>query len=343
MRIAGVGYALPQRKLTNAQVVELFSRASRRNFSPPQLEEFERRIGLFLEMSGIACRHVAGEGDAPFDLAASATRNALAAAGRDAAEIDLLIYASVARGWLEPCTAVAVQHAVGAVNATGFDVLDACAGWLRAMHLAHTLINAGVYRNALIVNLEAGMLDFIRFDLGAMRDIALYGAAATLGNAAAATFVEASDDDDFHFNVRTFPERPDLCMMPLANAAGFDAAAAAALGGTHFVADSTALIGATMRRLIEVYLGDPHLRRQRYDIVFPHAVSARVNRQIAEATQVPVAVLYSSLRNHGNTASASVPLAIGLALEEGRLRRGEWVGIAIGGAGITIGLATFTF
>jgi 3-oxoacyl-[acyl-carrier-protein] synthase III len=343
MRIASIAYCLPEAILTNRQVVDLFLEGSRKHFSAEDLAEFERRIGLFLEMSGIASRRVARDREASLDLAIAAANKALAGAGIGAGDIDLVIYASVARGWLEPCMAVAVQKAIGARNATSFDVLDACAGWIRAMHMAHALLKAGVYRNILIVNLESGMLDFIRFEMNDLGDITRYGAAATLGNAATATLLCHSDDDDFYFNIKTFPERMDLCMMPLQNVANFLPQANGSLMPGKFVADSTPLIAATTRHLVDTYMSDEYLRAQKYDITFSHAVSARVNRLIAEATQVPLHLLYSTHRNYGNTASASVPLAMGLAIEENRLRRGQRVGVAIGSAGITVGLATFTF
>ena len=92
----------------------------------------------------------------PIDLALQATRDAVAKAGIATNEIDFVIYAGVARGWLEPATAHALQGPLDLDRATCFDVLDGCASWLRAMHIANSFIRSGEYRRGLIVNSECG-------------------------------------------------------------------------------------------------------------------------------------------------------------------------------------------
>lgn len=296
-------------------------------------------------MSGIQSRRIATKDNNVMNLAYAAAKRALENAGKQAADIDLIIYASVSRGWLEPNTAVSIQSHLGAVNATSFDILDACAGWIRALHVAHSMLKAGTYRNVLIVNLEAGMLDFIRFGLENPNDIRDYGAGITLGNAATAMLLENSEDDDFYFNIKTFPDSTDLCMIPLENVRNFypiESVDEAPIAG-KFIAKSTPLLRKTIGAMIDVFNDDHQLVGAEFDIIFTHAVIERAFKEIAAGTNVPLENHYSTLAKYGNTASATVPLAMSLALQENKLKRGQRVGVAIGSAGITVAFATFTF
>lgn len=241
--------------------------------------------------------------------------------------------------------AVAVQSRLNAKNATSFDVVDACAGWARCLHVVHSLLQTGAYRNALIVNLEAGIEGCIRFDLNDPDHIRNFGAAATLGNAAAAMYVEASDADDFYFKFETFPEHVGLCMLPLQNAGNFlsDDADTSEFVPNKFMANSGPLLNNTIAAIISSYNKDEFLKSLDYDIIFSHAVIARANQKISEGTGVPLDKHFSTLEEFGNTASATVPLAMSLALEQGKLQRGQRVGVVIGSAGITVAFLTFTF
>jgi len=345
MRIVSVAHALPDNELSNSEAIDLFREKCEKTVSAEEWEEIERRIAFFINMSGINTRRLAPKNSNVMKLAFAAATDAVTKANMNPEEIDLVVYASVSRGWLEPNTAVTIQNYLGATNATSFDILDACAGWIRALHVIHSMLQAGTYRNALIINLEAGMLDFIHFGLENTDEIKDYGAGITLGNAATAMLVEASEDDDFYFNIKTFPDATDLCMIPLDNVGSFYPASendkTPAAG--KFMAKSTPLLKKTISSMIDVFNDDPKLVGKDFDIIFTHAVVERAFKEIAAGTKVPLENHYSTLGKFGNTASATVPLAMSLASEEGRLKRGQQVGIAIGSAGITVAFATFTF
>jgi len=345
MRIVSMAHALPETELNNSEAIDLFREKCQDSLSAEDWEEIERRISFFINMSGINTRRLAPKNSNVMELAFSAATEAIHKANISPDDIDLIVYASVSRGWLEPNTAVTIQKYLGAANATSFDILDACAGWIRALHVVHSMLKAGTYQNALIINLEAGMLDFIRFGLESTDEIKDYGAGITLGNAASAMLVEASEDDDFYFNIKTFPDSTDLCMIPLDNVSNFYPVSngnETPIAG-QFIAKSTPLLKKTISSMIEVFNKDPKLVGKDFDIIFTHAVVERAFKEIAAGTKVPLENHYSTLGEYGNTASATVPLAMSLAFEEGRLKRGQKVGVAIGSAGITVAFATFTF
>ena len=343
MKIDAVAHCFPQKKLANSDIIDLFREASRPLHSPSSWEEIERHLAGFLKMAGSQSRYVASKNESPLDLAVAACRAALEQTGLAREGIELLVYASVSRGWLEPCTAVGVQKKLGAANATSFDVLDACASWLRALQVTYGLLKSGAYKNALIVSVEAGMSDFVQFELSDIKALERYGAASTLGNAATATVISATPSDDFYFVFRTHCADMDLCMMPLSNFSVFMPEEKNAPMPNKFMANSAPLLRKTLSHLVETFKQDAYLRNLKYDITFSHAVSAGVWRLFCQAAGLPLDIHYGTFAECGNTAAASVPLGMSLALEHGRLRRGQRVGIAVGSAGITVGLATFTF
>ena len=345
MKIVSIAHALPNTSLDNAQVIDLYRQRSKENLPAETWDEIERRIAFFINMSGIKSRRIAWDGEDVLGLAIDASATAIKRAGKTASDIDLVIYGGVTRGWLEPSMAVAIQSRLNAENATSFDIVDACAGWARCLHVAHSMLQSGAYKNALIVNLEGGIEGCIKFDLDDPADIKKFGAAATLGNAAAAMYVEADDTDDFYFRFETYPEHVGLCMLPLHNAKNFLSHGTHTADMVHdkFMADSGPLLNNTITAIINTYNKDDFLKSLDYDIIFSHAVIARANQKISEGTGVPLDKHFSTLEEFGNTASATVPLAMSLALEQGKLQRGQRVGIVIGSAGITVAFLTFTF
>lgn len=343
MRIDAIAHALPKERLANEDVMRLFREATCERYSLATWRTIERNLAGLLKMTGSKRRYIAPCDESPLDLAASASQQALHQAGLKEKDVELLIYASVSRGWLEPSTAVGVQKKLQAPNATSFDVVDACASWLRALHVAHGLLKSGAYRNALIVSVEAGMSEFIRFEISDAEALERYGAASTLGNTATATVVSATAPDDFYFLFRTFPADMDLCMMPLSNFSTFMPELKDDLVPNKFMAHSTPLLRKTLLYLIETFRNDPYLRNLKYDITFSHAVSVGLARLFCQAAGFPVGTYFGTYADYGNTAAASIPLAMSLAQQGDKLHRGNRVGIAVGSAGITIGLATFTF
>jgi 3-oxoacyl-[acyl-carrier-protein] synthase III len=344
MRIETVQHAVPSRRITNDTVLEEIRRSNRDRLSPDALAAVERQVTEFLAASGTQVRYLVDDGEKPLDFVLDAGRKALEHGGVQPGDVEFVIYTGVGRGWLEPATANVVQHGLKLANATCFDILDACASWLRALQVAHSLIRGRVYRRGLIVNGECGFRRYVDLDLTDPRDIEHRLAAFTIGEAATATLVTDDDpDDDFHFNLRNFGEHYDLCMIPLGNAADF---APDNRNGRHapsrFYAVSSRLVATTIQKIVETFQSDPKLRGGRYDICFGHAASERASQLIGLKLGLPYDIYYSTHPDYGNTVSASVPLGMSLALADGRARRGDKVLVIVGSAGITVGLASFT-
>jgi 3-oxoacyl-[acyl-carrier-protein] synthase III len=344
VRILTVQHVVPTRKVTNEFVLETL-RERNAGLDSETFAALERRIGQFLASAGTEVRYISDDSEKPINFVLEAGRKALAQANVRPDEVDFLIYAGVGRGWLEPATANVVQHELQLVNATCFDLLDACASWLRALQVAHSYIKAGVYRCGMVVNCECGFRELANLDLATADALEQQWAAFTIGEAATATVVTADEpNDDFYFTFKNFGEHFDLCMIPLDNATDFlPSHSNGRYTPMKFFGLSRKLITTTIKKIVEVYEADPNLRESRYDICFGHAASERASEAIGCRLGLPRESYFQTHPLYGNTVSASIPLGMSLALTEGRLRRGHKTLIVVGSAGIVVAIASFTF
>ena len=344
MRIATVEHLLPTRQVTNEELVTRIRQHNAARLSERDLAVLEGTIRRTLKSAGTEVRYYIEDCERPIDFAIEASRQALTRAGVAPAEVDFVIYASVSRGWTEPATAPVLQNALRLERATAFDVLDACAGWLRALHIAHAFIRGGTYRTGLIVTCECGVSrDAINWQFDGVDDLEHRLAACTIGEAATATIVSGTElQDDFHFTFRTAGQHFGLCVIPLPGMDGFVPGRCDEryVPGRLFSL-SRALVDAVSAGIVELFDSDPLLHGP-YDVAFGHEVSERVCETVARRLGV-ADVYFPTHRRYGNTVSGSVPLGMSTALRDGRLKRGNRVLIIIGASGVTVGFAAFTF
>ena len=150
-RITGTGSCLPPRRLSNADMVDLLAKRG--------LETSDEWI---VERTGIRARHFVDDGVNASDLAVQAARSALTAAGRQAAEIDLIIVATSTPDMVFPSTAAILQHKLGVAGCAAFDLQAVCSGFVYALTVADAMIRAGTATKALVVGAEvfSRILDF---------------------------------------------------------------------------------------------------------------------------------------------------------------------------------------
>ncbi len=345
MRIRAVRHAVPARRMTNADCLVLARDGLRGRFTQEEVASAERMIEGFLDICGTETRRIRLPDERPLDLLLSATRDALAQADVPPEDIDFVIYTGVGRGWIEPALATVVQREMKLKNATAFDILDACASWMRAMHVSRQFLAGGTYRTGLIVNCECGLAGYLDLNLRSLADLETRLACFTIGEAATATVVaNENPDDDFHFQFHTYGEHLDLCMIPLEGAAGFlpaDLRVDAPSG--RFYSRSQELISRATKKVIEHYQASPRLRDHPKDLIFTHAASERASQFVLKRCGVSPNLYFGTHREYGNTVSASVPLAMSLAADAGRLQRGTRTLVVVGSAGLTVAFATFTY
>jgi len=344
MRIAAVQHVIPSRVMTNDDVLAAI-RGANAHLDEPALVALERDVTTFLTAAGTEIRYVLDEGERAIDLVAAAARRALTAADLSPGAIDLVIYAGVARGWLEPSTASVLQGVLGISHASAFEVLDACAGWLRALQVAHGFLHSGTYRNVLILNGECGLYRrYGHYVIEGEGALAHQLAGYTIGEAATATVVTADDStSEYYFDFQTFPESGMICVLPSSAAEDFWPGPMDERVHTgRFFAISQRLLDNCARKIISTYEANPRLRGQRPTICFGHSAGEKVAQLIGRRLGLSD-VFFGTHRAYGNTVSASIPLAMSLAQEQGRLKRGDDVLVIVGSAGITVAFATFKY
>jgi len=343
MQIRAVKHAVPGMAVTNKALVEDVLRRNA-HFLPDEREAVVQRLTDLLESSGARQRFHRADDERAIDFTIAAARSALDAAGIAPVEIDLLIFVGVGRGFVEPATASVLQSALGLTRATCFDVLDACASWLRALEISHLYIRAGRAQNVLVVNCEFNCREYVQYEMESPRALDLAWAGFTIGEAATATVVSASDDDSFVSRFASAGDFSDLCSIPLPHARQF---ITDAYQDGHpplrFYADSRRLHYHGVQLLAEQFLADEHARHFDYDIIFGHSASVPASLAVADRLRLDIRRHYEIFPDYGNTVSASLPLAMSLAASEGRLNRGDRVLLLVASAGITTGYATLTF
>jgi 3-oxoacyl-[acyl-carrier-protein] synthase III len=313
--IRGSGSALPRRVVSNAELAA----------------EVDTSDEWIVERTGIRQRYIAGEGETTATLATDAARKALAAAGVDAAEIDLIILATATPDNTFPATSTKVQHALGCHGGIAFDVQAVCSGFLYALTTADSLLRTGSAKKALVIGAET----FSR-----ILDWEDRTTCVLFGDGAGAIVLEAVDGEanDDH-------------------AAGLIASRLHADGRQHDLLyvdggpSTTQTVGHLRMRGREVFrhavvnlaevlnevLEDAGVSAEEIDWVVPHQANARILDATARKLGLPIEKVVVTVDQHANTSAASVPLAFDTAIQDGRIKAGDLVMFEAMGGGFTWG------
>lgn len=353
MKLEAISLALPSRVVTNSDVLSLIRDYSHSN--PAQLESTLKAVHFFLKYAGSEKRHWLAPGETPIGLLRDAGMQAIHRAGVKPDEIDLLIYVGIGRGFIEPGGAYHAANALGLGRVECFDLIDACMSWTRAMQLSQTLIQAGAYRRIMVVNAEFNMVEGgaiypALFDLPHLENVEWTFPAFTLGEAATATIVcdetlhgQAPSPWVFEFDSR--PDLADLCNIPIHAFEQF------AMPSERIGKNGCGRFTSYGAKLVEC--GRPHIldvmqrlgRRLPLNsakALFTHASSHRDWQDFANAAGLGD-LFYSIFEKTGNIVSASVPGAIALAHQEGRIQPGDRLLGWVGSAGMSCGAFSFIF
>ncbi len=342
MKIASVTYRLARNRLSNSDLIEYIRQIT------PHLNEAEfgllaKRINIGFKLTGSQYRYRHMNRTDVTAHVVDAARQALEAAHLAPRDVSVIIYVGVGRGCLEPATAALVQKRLGAVNATSFDVLDACVSWVRGLQIAQALMKTSGYANVLLVNCEMGMDEYGVSDELTADNLDLYFSGLTLSEAATACVLQPGGED-FEFHCRTFPEGFGYCMIPMANAASFVAGEVPeeARPG-KFLALSTQLVNTGLHGIETVYFDAGLDKTDPPELTLIHSVSEKASKAALNRIGLAWDRHFDIHASHGNCVSASIPLGICLAREAGRLRPGMDTLLIGAGAGVSVGLCRFRF
>jgi 3-oxoacyl-[acyl-carrier-protein] synthase-3 len=287
-----------------------------------------------VERTGIVERHWVEPGTPNSELAAYAASDLLKQRGIEASEIDLIIVSTVTPDMFFPATACLVQDKIGASRAWGFDLSAACSGFLYGLTVGAQFIESGALRKVMVIGSDV------------MTSILNPQDRATLvlfGDAAGAVLLEPSDDDstgllDFHHEIDGSGGQ-SLC-MPGGGSLN-PASPSTVEKQMHYVhQQGPAVFKFAVRKMDEIsrkILERNHLSSDDIKCFIAHQANIRIIDAAADKMKLPPEKVIRNIHKFGNTTAATIPLAIGDALDDGRLKKGDLVLFAAVGAGFTSG------
>lgn len=327
---------LPSRVVSNEDVLELIEHHSRNTFTG-DLPKTLRTIGRLLERSGFKSRRWLAEGEHPIELMKATFDRALQQAGMDREEIDLLIYTGVARGFVEPANSCFVAHSLG-LKCRNFDVLDACMGWVTSMDIVNDKMKAGAIKKAAIVNMEfnligGGPIFPKNFALKSAEELSYKLPSFSIGEAVTVTLLDNENSGNFKFSFISRPDLSDLCTVSLPGWESFceSSEKIALTGGQYqFNSDGTSLHEQGSLEIMNIF-NDAGLLTTDMDWVFTHTSSPKQWARCGDAAGVAKKIFHTS-HETGNIVSASIPVGLAHAQEQGLLQKNQnclgWQGSA---------------
>jgi 3-oxoacyl-[acyl-carrier-protein] synthase III len=316
-KISALGTYVPPRLLTNADLEKM-------------VETTDQWIR---ERTGIRERHVVDKGVATSDLALQAAKRALAERKILPDELDAIIVATVTPDMLFPCSACLVQHKLGAKQVWGFDLNAACSSFVYALQVGSRFIATGVHKKVLVIGADV---------MSSIIDYTDRATCVIFGDGAGAVILEPSEDSlgliDFLHEV----DGSGGCSLFMPGGGSLNPSTHETVDQKmHYVhQDGQAVFKFAVRKmadLCEKLLERNGLTGKDIDVFIPHQANRRIITATAERLGMPMDKVIIDIDRYGNTTSATIPLAMNTARQEGKLKKGDLVLLAAVGAGFTVG------
>lgn len=312
-KITGTGSYLPEKVVTNADLEKV-------------VETSDQWIQ---DRTGIRKRHIAAKDETTCDLAEKAARSAMQAAGKDSKDIDLIIVATTTPDRVFPSTACLLQQRLDIHGCAAFDVQAVCTGFIYALGVADKFIRTGSARTALIVGAET---------LSRIVDWNDRTTCVLFGDGAGAVVLEAADE-------------PGILSAHLHADGSYESLLTVSAGvsqGYDKVLDRTAFIEMkgnevfkmavnTLGRIVDETLHANQMKKSDVDWLIPHQANIRIIQATAKKLKMSMDHVVVTVGEHGNTSAASVPMALDVAVRDGRIKPGETLLMEAFGGGFTWG------
>ncbi len=312
-RIAGTGSFLPEKVLTNQDLEKMVDTTDQ----------------WIRERTGILKRHIAEPDQTCCDLAEQAARRAMQAAGAGPEDIDLIVVATTTPDQVFPSTACLLQQRLDIHGCAAFDVQAVCTGFVYAVGVADNFIRAGSARRALVVGAET---------LSRIIDWTDRGTCVLFGDGAGAVVLEASEQPGIistHLHADGAYE--SLLRVPAGISKGYEKVQA----GEAFMEmkgnEVFRMAVTTLGRIVDETLSANRMQKSDIDWLIPHQANIRIINATAKKLRMPMDRVVVTVAHHGNTSAASVPLALDVAVRDGRISRGETLLLEAFGGGFTWG------
>ncbi|HEY7513133.1 MAG TPA: beta-ketoacyl-ACP synthase III [Vicinamibacteria bacterium] len=315
--ITAVGRYVPERVMTNADLEKIVETS----------DEWIRT------RTGIRQRHVVEKGTGTSDLAVRAAREALRRRGVEPGEIDLIIVATVTPDMVFPATACLVQDKLKATRAWGFDISAACSGFLYALAMGAQFVSNGVHKKVLVIGADV------------MTSILNYEDRATcvlFGDGAGAVLLEPKEDGTGLIDFMNEVDGSGACYLHMPAGGSLKPASHETVDQKmHFVRqEGQHVFKYAVRKFADtsVHLLERNgVKPEGVDLFVAHQANIRIIEAAQQRLGLPDAKVIKNIDRYGNTTAGTIPLALGTALDEGKLKKGDLVLLAAVGAGFTVG------
>jgi 3-oxoacyl-[acyl-carrier-protein] synthase-3 len=307
-RIAGTGSYLPSKILTNADLESMVDTTDE----------------WIVTRTGIRQRHIAAEGEYTSDLSVQAARRAMMAAGIEASEIDLIIIATTTPDRVFPSTACLVQDKLGISNCPAFDIQAVCSGFVYALATADNFIKSGSAKCVLVIGAET---------MSRITDWTDRTNCILWGDGAGAVILKASDEQGIlSTHLHADGSYANLLNVP----SGVSKTEGSKT--VHMEGNSVFKVAVnTLDAIVDETLEANGLAKSDVDWLVPHQANIRILQSTAKKLGMSMERVVVTVDVHGNTSAASIPLALDVAVRDGRIQRGETILMEAFGGGFTWG------
>jgi 3-oxoacyl-[acyl-carrier-protein] synthase-3 len=313
--VAGVGSALPRRRVTNDELAATVDTTDE----------------WIVERTGIRNRYIAGDDETTGTLALDAARRALEHAGVGATEIDLIVLATATPDQTFPSTATKVQAALGINDCIAFDVHAVCTGFLYALSVADSMLRSGNAHKALVIGAET----FSR-----ILDWEDRATCVLFGDGAGALVLSAEETDGGILATKLHADgRHNDLLFVDGGPSTTGTVGKLRMKGREVFRHAVVNLADVLNEV----LSDAGLTSADVDWVVPHQANARILDATAKKLGLPPEKVVVTVDRHANTSAASVPLALDTAVRDGRIKRGDVVVLEAMGGGFTWGAAALRY
>jgi 3-oxoacyl-[acyl-carrier-protein] synthase-3 len=315
--IVGTGHSYPEGILTNADLARMV----------------ETSDDWITSRTGIKQRRKAASGEYTSQFAVRASHQAIERAGIDPLEIDLLLCATVTPDQILPSTGCIIQAELGANNAAAMDIVAACSGFLYGLTLADSMIRTGQVRYALVIGAEI-LTQYV--------DYTDRGTCVLFGDGAGAAVLGPVNGDQgiLAARIRSDGRYLEQLFSPGGGTRRPPSTETLAAGDHFFKMKGNELFKVAVRSMSEIsneVLDQAGVTAKDVKLFIPHQANQRITDAVASKLNVEEERVYSNIAMHGNTSSASIPIALDECVESGRIGKGDLILMASFGGGVTWG------
>jgi 3-oxoacyl-[acyl-carrier-protein] synthase-3 len=308
-RIAGTGKYLPERILTNADLEKMV----------------ETTDEWIKSRTGIEHRHIAAEGELTSDLAEKAGRAAIEAAGLTPGDIDLVLVGTTTPDLIFPNVACLVQEKLGIKSCPAFSLEAACSGFVYGLVVADQFLRLGAAKRALVIGAET---------MSRIIDWTDRETCVLFGDGAGAVVLEAAESPGILYSTLGADGRyRELLYASSGVSLRQREGAALRMKGNEVFKVAV----KTLENLVDDVVEKNNLEKGQIDWLIPHQANIRIISATAKRLDLPMERVILTVREHGNTSAASVPMALDTAIRDGRIKRGDLLLLEAFGGGFTWG------